>query len=232
MKNSIEPIKLIEIIKPLIKFLNYLISSNGREWLNAFNRFLRKEAVWLTQDNWEVWRFAKIGMNKTFDQFIKLMILNGYGFRPDTGFPNYKLYTVDTLRSIGLNFRTEECDIYFVSITPRQLGLHEGFSVKELLDASSIRGLDVCFSGDLFELIAQGYCSLSENESFRFLTKTELNPNSDYFFLLIEYQEGDQVLSFEKKKIDSNHGLIVTHLDTQHIFSLRKRTALSFINTE
>ena len=231
MGNTQEQITLVEILRPIIKLLTHFIGKDGREWLNAFNRFLRKEGVWLIQYNWKVWRFARVGMKKSLSELIKFMPLHGYQFRPDTGFPNFKLYTASRLHEIGLNFNIEEEDVYFTTVSPRKLGLKESFSVRELLEAASKRGLDLCLSGDLFELIAQGYCSLSRNESFRFLTKVTLESESDYLSLLIEYEDGKQMLSFKRKKLDENHGYIITYLDTEHVFRIRKRIALAIRNS-
>ena len=152
MKDNTQNVTLAEIVRPLMQFLVRLIGKDGRFWLEAFKRFLRKENPWIISNRWEIVLLAKVGLRKTIPELVASLTDKGFKiFYSDTTPLNLLKNSPEEI-----TFNPTEEEVYFTFASPKDLGLKPGWTLREFLDASMISGLTPCLSGDILEIIDQG----------------------------------------------------------------------------
>ncbi len=148
-EDNTQKLTLAEVLRPLAQLCINLAGKNGRNWLEAFKKFLRKGDPWFIS-RWKVWTVAKTGIKMPLTELISVIKKRGYTIRYSAD------YSLDLhLLEETLKFNEKEEEIYFTITTPRELGLKPGWTKRKLLDASLKNGLAPCLSGDIIEIIAQ-----------------------------------------------------------------------------
>ena len=144
-------VTLSEARGPLDQLNENLSGKNGREWLNAFKRFLRKEHPWVNT-KWKIWTIARMGTKKPLADLVTTIKSRGYTIRYSDFIPLDLLSLEKTLK-----FNEIEEDVYFALISPKDLGLKPGWTKRKFLDALPKNGLSPLLSGDILEILAQGH---------------------------------------------------------------------------
>lgn len=157
MQNNTQEITLREFLGPLAQFITNLMGKDGRSWLDAFNRFLRKEDAWIST-KWKVWKIIQIGIKKSIDEKITTALVNGYVFQ-DNHDMRKDLYF------FGNKLISPEEDMCFASVSPKELGLKKGFTLQQVWDSGRRQGLELCHPGDTLDIISGNNFQLNKGES-------------------------------------------------------------------
>lgn len=160
MENNTQ-LTLREILRPLMQFCVHLMGKNGREWLDAFKRFLRKEEAWIYSGKWKIWTLARMGFKKPLQELVTTITNQGFKISYSDHYP-MDLFLLEK----DLKFNEIEEDVYFTTVSPKELGLKPGYTHRQVVDNAVKQGLETCFSGDIIEILAQGRHSLEEGQSF------------------------------------------------------------------
>ena len=165
-ETNTQKLTLAEVLRPLAQLCINLAGKNGRNWFEALKRFLRKEEIWVLI-KWKLWIVVKIGTLKPNDQLISLIKKNGIELgKHEEGF----------LKAI-LEFSPREEMAYYTIISPADLGLKK-FTLGEFYKKAFNQGLDLCLSGDVFEIISQDNCKLEKEESVFFAMRPVKMPTA------------------------------------------------------
>ncbi len=158
-KNNTQLLTLAEVWRPLSQFFVMLAGPSGREWLNAFKRFLRKEHPWIST-RWKIWTVARMGMGIPLFKLMDTIKSRGYHIRYSDTSPEIDFFSLEK----PIEFNKVDENVYFTLASPKELGLKPGWTRRELLDASLKNGLAHCLSGDIIEILAQRKERLDPND--------------------------------------------------------------------
>lgn len=176
-ETNTQPLTLAEVWRPLMQLCIRLMSKNGRNWLDALNKFLRKEEVWVVS-KWKIWALARVGSKKPIKEIINAIISNGYELGDND---------IDNLSEIELEFNSKEEDVYLAIVTPKDLGLKPGFTYGKFFEVALKQGLDFCLSGDVFEIVSQNSYKLSQETVSFAMNPIPKMRHRDYFVYYITF---------------------------------------------
>ncbi len=128
---------LSEVKGPLDQLNKNLTGNDGRKWLSALNKFLRKEDPWNIK-NFDVWKTVKLGTWSLSKQGRLSKLKNAI---KKAGF-KISAWTDDVLNNITLRIIKTEVDLILVSV--RELGFKDGAGYKEICHKALEFNLDLC----------------------------------------------------------------------------------------
>lgn len=222
MISNTQQVTLEEYTRPLEEFHKRLNGDNAREWLDAFKRFLRKEEPWIISSKWKnnIWTLARVGLKKPLQELITEIKKRGFKIHYSESYP-FDLLELEN----DLQFNTIEEDIYFVAVSPKELGLKAGnWSKRQLLDVLKEQGLQPCLSGDILEILAQGAFELKrEDKDFTIGMEPIIINKQPAIFCIAKYEYYH--LGYYNGDLNQKY----THPDSannKHIFRIRKKYML------
>lgn len=161
-----------EILRPLSQLNEKLMSDDGRQWLEAFNRFLRKQECWVISSKWKIWKTALIGTERPIAEMFELAKANGYHI--DKSFEG-KGSNFEPL----LAYPNAEEEVYFACVTPKELKFKNSFTLRQVYERAAEEGLDMCFSGDALYVAAFDKEKIKEGDSVVFAHKPQTHSWGD-----------------------------------------------------
>lgn len=151
MKNT--QVTLSEAQGPLNQLNVNLSGENGRVWLEELKKFLRQEQSWIISPRWRnnIWSKATVGVEKSVGECVNVLQRRCIEISYSDTVP---LDLVAIENQIRFNDTREE--VYFVTVSPRELGLTQQWTLREFLDAAPKHELELCLPGDILEIIVNG----------------------------------------------------------------------------
>jgi len=127
-----------DIHGPYSQLLTNLQGDGGRVWLNALNRFLRKENPWDGRKLFPLWKTVRLGEFKTIADVKRIYEEKGFSIN----------WSADIILShLDCEFSKEPKEIDLVLVTPRELGVEGEDGCAPyfcILHALKLNGLESC----------------------------------------------------------------------------------------
>ena len=165
---------LVELAGPLKDFLEKLAGPEGRRWLEAFKRFLRKEEPWPA---FPIWKTITIGTHKAVDKLKADLLANGFQISE---------WANDILNRITLAAKKTKLDLVLVTVA--ELGFKDGAYLSDIYKRALEIGLELCPAEAGPQLRLQ-YKDQPVNEWI--LIAMEAVSGSDRFLYLFHVERGD-----------------------------------------
>jgi hypothetical protein len=218
IKNDTQKLTLAELLRLLAQLLFRLSGKNGAEWYYAFKRFLRKENPWIST-KWKVWRIINVCTKKPIEEIIDLMKANGY-------VPGNWEKELKEIEPIITYSKVEE-NVYFASVTPRQVGILKPYTLREFYDRASKQGLDLCFYGDFLSICCFDNQGLEKGEwqsaaMEPYISCSQKIPGTG--FSLGRDNNGGYHFGSCNGSLDQKSYDLLNNLDWAHIFRIRVGT--------
>jgi hypothetical protein len=135
--NDNTQLTLSEVQGPLNQLNVNLTGPEGRRWLSALNRFLRREGAAWDVRNFDVWKSVKLGTYKNISELKKALMDSGFKLISDDR-TNLLLDEMDFSEVATII----EADLILVSV--KELGFKKGATSEEVLERARELGLELC----------------------------------------------------------------------------------------
>lgn len=135
-KNMLGGSGLAEVAGPLKDFAEKLGGEEGKEWLAAFKRFLRKEEPWPKVPEFPIWKTIKLGTGLKVAEDFRHALSDG-GFRLSG-------WASGILGKPAFTAAGEETEVDLVRVAVGELGFRKGARRDQIYERAKELGLEVC----------------------------------------------------------------------------------------